>query len=45
MMNCIVLAEDLGVDIEECLLNKLKKNEVKYPIEKFYGSNKKYNEI
>ncbi|MFW6017163.1 MAG: nucleotide pyrophosphohydrolase [bacterium] len=41
----ILFADKLDIDIEEAILEKLAKNEKKYPIEKAYGSNKKYNEF
>lgn len=37
------LCHDLDVDIELAVKNKIQINELKYPIEKFKGSNKKYN--
>ena len=37
------LCHDLNVDIERAVIAKLKINESKYPIDKFKGSNKKYN--
>lgn len=37
------LCHDLDVDIEHAVRNKLQINEMKYPVEKFKGSNKKYN--
>jgi NTP pyrophosphatase (non-canonical NTP hydrolase) len=40
-----LLSRDLGIDLEEAVLAKLKKNEEKYPIEKAYGNNKKYDEL
>lgn len=33
------------IDISTTLERKIKKNEKKYPIDKFKGSNKKYNEV
>lgn len=33
------------IDLARSLLRKIEKNAIKYPIEKFKGSNKKYNEI
>jgi dCTP diphosphatase len=33
------------INLEEAVQNKLKKNLEKYPVEKFRGSPKKYNEI
>jgi NTP pyrophosphatase (non-canonical NTP hydrolase) len=38
------LSDVLGVDLTEAILDKLKKNEKKYPVEKFKGSNRKYDE-
>ena len=32
------------IDLEKVALRKIKKNALKYPISKFKGSNKKYNE-
>ncbi len=34
-----------GIDLEEAVVNKMKKNEAKYPVEKFRGISKKYNEL
>ena len=39
------LADLLEVDLGREMLRKLKKNAVKYPIEKAKGTNKKYNEL
>lgn len=41
----ILLADQINVDIEEMIVNKIEKNEKKYPVEKAYGSNKKYDEL
>ncbi|OGR03824.1 MAG: nucleotide pyrophosphohydrolase [Deltaproteobacteria bacterium RIFOXYA12_FULL_61_11] len=35
----------LGLDPLECAFRKLELNERKYPVEKAYGSSKKYNEF
>lgn len=45
LVYCLTLCNDLGFSLEEIIKNKLNKNAKKYPIEKFYGSNKKYNEL
>lgn len=45
MNYCIVMADKLGVDIEEILLQKLEKNRIKYPVEKAKGNSKKYTEL
>ncbi|HDR4365331.1 TPA: nucleotide pyrophosphohydrolase [Bacillus cereus] len=41
----ILLADQMNLDIEEVIQNKLEKNQRKYPVEKSFGSNKKYNEL
>lgn len=41
----ILLADQMNVDIEDVIKNKLEKNQRKYPVEKSFGSNKKYNEL
>jgi NTP pyrophosphatase (non-canonical NTP hydrolase) len=40
-----LLAHEKGFDIEEIILDKLKINAAKYPIEKAKGNAKKYNEL
>lgn len=35
----------LDIDLEEAILEKMEKNEVKYPVEKVKGSAKKYTEL
>ena len=39
------LADLLEMDLGQEMLRKLKKNVVKYPVEKAKGTNKKYNEL
>ena len=41
----ILMSHDLNIDLNEALLQKLKKNEEKYPVSKSYGSNKKYTQL
>lgn len=41
----ILLADKYNLDIKQIVLDKLKKNAEKYPVEKAYGSAKKYNEL
>ena len=43
--NAFLLSNLYGFDVKEIILDKLKSNELKYPIEKAKGSNKKYNEL
>lgn len=40
----ILLTDQLGLDLIEITWNKMKKNALKYPVEKAYGNNKKYTE-
>lgn len=42
---CIVMANQLQVDLETIVLDKLEKNRQKYPVEKAKGNSKKYNEL
>lgn len=39
------MADNLGVDLGQAMLEKLERNEVRYPVEKARGSNTKYNEL
>ena len=41
----LLLAEKYGFDIKDILLDKIKKNGEKYPVEKAKGTAKKYNEL
>ncbi len=40
-----LLAEKHGFDVKEIVLDKIKKNGEKYPVEKAKGTAKKYNEL
>lgn len=40
-----MLADNLDLDIEEIIENKLEKNAEKYPVEKSKGKNNKYTEL
>ena len=42
---CIMMAETLGVDINQIALDKLEKTKAKYPVEKFKGISTKYNKL
>jgi NTP pyrophosphatase (non-canonical NTP hydrolase) len=42
---CILLAGKHGFDVKEIVLEKIKKNGEKYPVEKSKGTAKKYNEL
>ena len=41
----LLLSHELGIDLEKAIIDKIKKNEQKYPIEKAFGSKKKYTEL
>ena len=41
----MLLAHEKRIDIKEIILNKLEQNGKKYPVDKFKGKAKKYNEI
>ncbi|PDM40468.1 MULTISPECIES: nucleotide pyrophosphohydrolase [unclassified Geobacillus] len=41
----LLLSHELGIDVEKAIIDKMKKNEQKYPIEKAFGSKKKYTEL
>lgn len=42
---CILMADTLDVDIDEIILNKIDKNEKKYPVKKCKGISTKYNKL
>lgn len=39
------LADNCGIDLAEAMRAKLARNEMRYPVDKARGSNKKYNEL
>lgn len=39
------LAHNLGVDLGQAMLDKIERNEKRYPVAKARGSNAKYNEL
>ncbi len=41
----VLLADKLEIDLEKAVENKLKKNELKYPIDKAKDSKEKYNQL
>lgn len=40
-----LISEKYGLDVKEIIFEKLKANELKYPIDKSKGSSKKYDEL
>jgi NTP pyrophosphatase (non-canonical NTP hydrolase) len=43
LYSLLLLADHYDINLEKAMENKLQKNELKYPVEKFRNSNKKYN--
>lgn len=41
----LLMAHDLDIDLKKAVEKKLRKNELKYPADKAYGSHKKYTEL
>jgi len=41
----LLLSDKYGFDVKEIILEKIEKNEKKYPVEKAKGTAKKYNEL
>ncbi len=42
---CILMADACGLDLDEIVQSKVKKNAEKYPVEKAFGSKEKYTEL
>jgi len=45
LIYCLYMADALDLNIKEIIFDKMKKNAVKYPVEKSWGSAKKYTEF
>ncbi len=41
----VLMADRLQIDMDQAILEKLKINAQKYPIEKSFGHSEKYNEL
>lgn len=41
----ILMADSCGLDLDEIVLEKMKRNNEKYPVEKAFGSKEKYTEL
>ena len=41
----LMMADELGVDLDEITISKYEKNAAKYPADEFRGNSAKYNEI
>lgn len=42
---CVLMADVCGLDLDQIVCEKIGRNEEKYPVEKAYGSKKKYTEL
>ena len=42
---CILMADVCGLDMDEIVQEKIKRNNAKYPVEKAKDSSKKYDEL
>ena len=45
LIYCALMADAMGLDMTEIVLDKLKKNADKYSVDKAFGSSKKYTEL
>ncbi len=45
LMYCILMADICGLDLDEIIQEKVKKNAEKYPVKKAYGSKEKYTKL
>lgn len=42
---CVLMADACGLDLDEIVQEKIKRNNEKYPVEKAYGCKEKYTEL
>lgn len=42
---CVLMADACDIDLDRASIEKVKRNGEKYPVEKAYGTNKKYTEF
>lgn len=45
LLYLLLVAERAGIDLEDAARDKLRKNAEKYPVEKSYGSSRKYTQL
>jgi NTP pyrophosphatase (non-canonical NTP hydrolase) len=45
LMYLLLLSNELGIDLEKAVIDKIAKNVKKYPESKSYGSSKKYTDL
>ena len=42
---CVLMADTCGLDLDEIVREKIKRNNEKYPVEKAFGSKEKYTKL
>lgn len=45
LIYCILFADSVGLNIDEIIAQKLRENDIRYPVDKSYGKKEKYNEL
>lgn len=45
MIYALLLCHEINIDPQSAIINKLEKNNVKYPVNKSFGSNRKYDQL
>ncbi len=45
LLYLLLIADKAGINLEEAARSKLEKNAAKYPVEKAYGSSRKYTQL
>ncbi len=45
LIYCLYMADSLDLDVKEIIFNKMKKNAIKYPVEKLKGVATKYDSL
>ena len=45
LLYLLLIADKAGIDLEDAARSKLQKNAAKYPVEKSYGSSRKYTQL
>lgn len=45
LLYLLLIADQAGIDLETAARSKLEKNAAKYPVEKAYGSSRKYTQL
>jgi NTP pyrophosphatase (non-canonical NTP hydrolase) len=45
LLYLLLIADKAGIDLEEAALGKIAKNAIKYPVDKAYGSSRKYTQL